>query len=492
MVRQIKYFDGQRLRNVEVQGLYEDRQVRPRRAGSRGFLHGEAFAALRPQASADLLLRGLRADSTLLATRFNAFSEDRTLVMPVKAGETTVIPTETVAIDQPRKSDLQFLRSKYGMVEVEEGSHGKVLMRAPDNAEDPVGHAAEAALALHERGGPSAAHPNFVRVVQRTPVPTATTDKSQWGLDNDGEPGVVGADVGALAAWTMTKGVGSVRVAILDEGVDTSHPYLEPAVVAEADFVDGNPTAMPDGDDAHGTACAGIVVSRNTKVSGLAPGVSLVAARIAKSDAQDVWIFDDFATADAIDWCWDDARADVLSNSWGGGPPVPVITRAFDRARRRGRGGRGAVVVVAAGNAQREVDYPGNLPDVVTVGASNQWDKRKTRTSEDGETNWGSNFGAALDVMAPGVKITTTDISGPHGYSASQTTGTFNGTSSATPFVAATAALMLSANPELAEGRVAELLRQTADSLGSSKKHDTYTGYGRVNSYAAVRAARRG
>jgi thermitase len=490
-VRQIRYFDGKRIRRLDVQGLYEAPQRGPRHVSNRGFVHSDAFEALRPQASGDLIVNSLRADSGRLTTRFRAFSESRTLVAPVGAGEPTVIPTETVAIDSARKSDLAFLRNRFGMVTVDEGSHGKVLMRVPDEADDPIGHAAEAALALHERGGPSAAHPNFVRVIQRTPVPSAPPGAPQWGLDNAGNPGVVGADVGALAAWTMTKGDPAVRVAILDEGVDTKHPFLKTAVVAERDFVDGNPTAMPDGDDAHGTACAGIVLSRDLHVSGLAPGTSLVAARIAKSDAQGFWVFDDFATADAIDWCWDDAKADVLSNSWGGGPPVPVITRAFDRARREGRAGRGAVVVIAAGNDQRVVDYPGNLPDVVTVGASNQWDKRKTRSSQDGETNWGSNYGPTLDLMAPGVKIATTDISGPRGYGTSQTTSTFNGTSSATPFVAATAALMLSVKPGLGEARVGELLQQTADSMGASKRPDKFTGYGRVNAYAAMRAARR-
>ena len=97
-------------------------------------------------------------------------------------------------------------------------------------------------------------------------------------------------------------------------------------------------------------------------MKGLAHGVSLVAARIAKGDGGDGWIFDDFNTADAIDWCWRDAQSDVLSNSWGGGAPTDVITAAFRRARTRGRGGKGAVVVVAAGNAQSDVSYPGNLP----------------------------------------------------------------------------------------------------------------------------------
>jgi subtilisin family serine protease len=329
-------------------------------------------------------------------------------------------------------------------------------------------------------------------VIQRTPLPAAPPGAPQWALDNAGAPGTIGSDVHGLAAWTITKGGDEIRVAVLDEGVDTSHPFLAPAVVAEADFVDQNDTAMPDGDDAHGTACAGIVASRNRDVSGLAPRVSLVAARIAKSDAQGFWIFDDFATADAIDWCWDDAKADVLSNSWGGGPPAPVITLAFERARSDGRGGRGAVIVVAAGNDQRPVDFPGNLEGVVTVGASNQWDKRKTRTSQDGENWWGSNYGPGLDLMAPGVAIATTDIKGPRGYTGSRTTDRFNGTSSSTPFVAAAAALMLSANPELTEARASELLRQTVDPLTKSRKWNQNTGYGRLNAYTAVRAARRG
>lgn len=413
------------------------------------------------------------------------------MLAPADPGQTTVVPTETVAIDSAGQDDVRFLRREFGMVEAAEGSHGKVLMRVPEDSVDPIAHAAEAALALHQRRG-AVAHPNFLRVVQRTPLPAAPPHARQWALDNDGTVGLVGADVHALAAWTITKGESDVRVAILDEGVDTRHPFLAPAVAAEADFVDGNATAEPDGDDAHGTACAGIVVSRNRDVSGLAPEVSLVAARIAKSDAAGYWIFDDFATADAIDWCWDEAQADVLSNSWGGGPPAPVISRAFDRARTDGRNGRGATVVAAAGNDQGPVDYPGKLPGVVAVGASNQWDKRKTRTSKDGESWWGSNYGRSLFLMAPGVAIATTDIKGPRGYSRSQTTDRFNGTSSSTPFVAAAVALMLSVRPDLTEERTRELLKRTADPLSSAGKWSRYTGYGRLNAYTAIRAARRG
>lgn len=150
------------------------------------------------------------------------------------------------------------------------------------------------------------------------------------------------------------------------------------------------------------------------------------------------------------------------------------------------------MVVVAAGNEAGPINYPGKLPNVVTVGASNQWDKRKTRNSQDGENWWGSNSGQALDLMAPGVAILTTDIDGVRGYSPGGTTDSFNGTSSATPFVAATAALMLSVNQDLTEARVREILKGTADPLVKDGARNPRTGHGRVNAFRALWQARRG
>src|SRR5262249_32476877 len=188
-------------------------------------------------------------------------------------------------------------------------------------------------------------------------------------------------------------------------------------------------TSMPDGNDAHGTACAGIALSRDDTFPGIAPGCSLIAARIAQGDGNDGWIFDDFATADAIDWAWRQGAA-VLSNSWGGGAPSAAISRAFAGARTQGRKGLGAVVVIAAGNRQEPIDFPGDLPGYITVGASNPDDQRKTRTSSDDESWWGSNFGATIHLLAPGVFIWTTDIVGRAGYDHGDFTKTFNGTSS--------------------------------------------------------------
>src|SRR5205807_789004 len=136
-----------------------------------------------------------------------------------------------------------------------------------------------------------------------------------------------------------------------------------------------------------GTACSGIILSRGNKFPGIT-ACSLVAVRIAKGDGAGGWVFDDFATADAIDWSWKDGKADVLSNSWGGGPPVDAITNAFERARTKGRDGKGSVIAIAAGNSNGPINYPATLPEVLCVGASNEWDERKSKSSKDGENWW--------------------------------------------------------------------------------------------------------
>jgi subtilisin family serine protease len=484
----LEYYSGDRKQQVTVQGLFTARQSHARHAGEPAPMRFPA----RPEGDGDQVLRLLAAQPRSVLSRFAVVSEATTLVAPVaRPGETTVIPTDTVTVLGAKTSETTWARRQFGLTLAQEGSDGKVLLAVPGDVEDAPAVAAEVARQLYERGTVTGAHPNFLRLVQR-PGPATAGASAQWGLDNDGTPGVVGADVAAHAAWTMSVGDPDVRVAVLDEGVDTRHPHLRGAVRAERDFVDGNPTAAPDGDDAHGTACAGIVVARGPKVRGLAHGAGLVAVRIAKSDGGQGWIFDDFTTADAIDWAWREGRADVLSNSWGGGPPVDVITGAFRRARNRGRAGKGSVVVVASGNEQGVVSYPGNLPEVLTVGASNQWDQRKTRTSRDGEGWWGSNIGQGLDLMAPGVGILTTDISGRRGYGRALTTPTFNGTSAATPFVAAAAALVLSVRPDLNEAEVRRLLIAHTDHIGRGRPGwNRFVGHGRLNAFAAVRAARR-
>ena len=390
--------------------------------------------------------------------------------MPVSNTSVLTLATETVIAEGLRQADFAAAKS-YGATVIEEALDGKVLLQV-DSVERVFGLVD---LLLKREVG--SVTPNFIRRFTRL---SRSIPKVAWSH----------AKIGVAGAWAVTKGSADVSVAILDEGVDTTHPALKRAVVAERDFIGGNGnSAMPSGDDAHGTACAGIAVSRDKKYPGIAPKCMLIAARIAMDDGSGGWIFDDFATADAIDWSWRQGAA-VLSNSWGGGAPSDAISRAFARARTQGRGGLGSVVAIASGNDQRLVDFPGDLPGYVTVGASNPDDQRKTKTSSDNETWWGSGYGPTLLVLAPGVFIWTTDIVGPAGYESGKFTKTFNGTSSATPAVAGAAALMISANPALSASSVKDLLGKTAKKIQGQTTWTKELGWGRLDVDKAVHAAK--
>ncbi|MEA2327922.1 MAG: thermitase [Thermoanaerobaculia bacterium] len=389
--------------------------------------------------------------------------------LPLSTYDAMTFVTPTVIAEGMRQADLAAAKA-YGAAVIEEGFDGKTLLRV-ESVDQVFG-----LIDLLMKREVGSASPNFLH--RTVPVPLSAP-AAAWSH----------AKIGVAAAWSITRGSADVKIAVLDEGVDTTHPSIKPAVFSERDFIGGNGnSAMPSGNDAHGTACAGIVLSRDKTFPGIAPGCSLIAARIAMDDGHGRWIFDDFSTAEAIDWSWREGAA-VLSNSWGGGAPSDAISRAFARARTQGRKGLGAVVVIAAGNSQAPIDFPGDLPGYVTVGASNPADERKTRTSSDGENWWGSNFGPTIHLLAPGVFIWTTDIAGAAGYDPGDFTKTFNGTSSATPAVAGAAALMLSANPALSASSVRDLLAKTAKKLKKQKTWTPELGWGRLNVAKAVAAA---
>jgi hypothetical protein len=153
------------------------------------------------------------------------------------------------------------------------------------------------------------------------------------------------------------------------------------------------------------------------------------------------------------------------------------------------------VIAAAAGNGDvRGLLYPARLSPTIegflAVGASNEWDQRKSKTSLDGESWWGSNWGPELDCVAPGVHIYTTDIMGAAGYGAGNYVPSFNGTSSATPHVAGLAALVLSVDPELRSWEVEEIVKLTARELGAAGRDEEY-GHGRIDARRALEAASR-
>ena len=168
-----------------------------------------------------------------------------------------------------------------------------------------------------------------------------------------------------------------------------------------------------------------------------------------------------------------------------------MINTAIANAKSLGRGGKGSVVVFSAGNDNTSsVIYPAYLTNVIAVGASNMCDQRKMPI-DDGcngfEDWWGSNYGSALDISAPGLWLTSTDIMGAAGYDVGDYFWYMNGTSGAAPIVSGVAGLVLSVSPNLTANEVQTILQNTADDVNGGG-WDTTMGYGRVNAYRAVQA----
>ena len=326
---------------------------------------------------------------------------------------------------------------------------------------------------------------DVVPAIQELAVANDPHYGDQWALTKMNVP----------QAWDINRGRSTIKIAILDEGVQTTHPDLTAKIVNPYDAVGHDNNQEPNSWDGHGTACAGIAAAatnNNLGIAGVAAECKILPIRIAYSSrpgagwtTNTTWIARGIRTAV-------DRGADVLSNSWGGGPYSTTIRRAFQYARTSGRGGKGCVIISATGNSDRAngVIYPAKYPESLACGASNEWDERKSRTSRDGENWWGSDYGPEVDFLAPGVHIYTTDISGRGGYGSGDYYHRFNGTSSATPNASGVAALVLSVDPNLKQWEVRDILRLTARDLGSAGKDDQH-GWGRIDAQKALQAASR-
>ena len=313
-------------------------------------------------------------------------------------------------------------------------------------------------------------------------------DHLQWSLNNTRQLwGTSGADIDAVNGWGVSQGNSDAVIAIIDEGIDLTHPDLASKLVAGYDATGSGGAGGPSGDDAHGTNCAGIagaITGNSTGVAGIARLARIMPVRIGMGDGSGGWLTSDAWIADGINWAVSHG-ADVLSNSWGGGDPATVITTAIQNAKTSGRGGKGCLVVFSSGNNNGPVTYPATLAEVLAVGALSPCDERKAPTSCDGEYWWGSNYGSELDISAPGVHMYSTDIQGSAGYSTTDYFYNFNGTSSACPVVAGVAGLLIGKCPQLRASEAEQILKSTADDLGSSGRDDVF-GYGRINAYKAL------
>ena len=274
----------------------------------------------------------------------------------------------------------------------------------------------------------------------------------QWG------PRKIEADY----AWNTTTGNSSILVAVIDTGIDYTHPDLAANHVALGyDWVNDDEDPMDD--EGHGTHCAGIIAAVLNNTIGIA-GIANVSVMAEKGLDADGWGSED-DLANAIIHAVDQG-ADILSNSWGGYGESLLIHDAVQYAYNHS-----VLVIAAAGNIPRSYkSYPAAYDEVVAV----------TATDSDDSPARFTTFGDWVEVAAPGVNIYSTLPGNSYGSE--------SGTSMACPHAAGVAALIWSQFPNATRDWVRARLRYTADDLGDIG-FDEYYGYGRINARKAVEQA---
>ncbi len=294
-----------------------------------------------------------------------------------------------------------------------------------------------------------------VRTPDRTERPDQIRDE-QWQLDR----------LRASTAWRTSTGSGVV-VAVIDSGVDGTHPDLTGRVLPGLDLVSPGGAGEPD-PVGHGTTVAGLIAGRNDDshgVVGLAPDARILPVRVLDADNR----YDDaMIVAKGVRWAVDNG-ARVINLSLGGSSDSPALAAALDYAFARD-----VVVVACTGNVatstNSKVWYPAREPGVLAVSGLDR----------DSENLWsGAITGRQTVLTAPATGLV--GARPPQGYWRVQ------GTSFAAPLVTATAALVRARYPRMSAGDVVNRLLATARDIGPTGRDDRF-GYGLVDPVAALTA----
>lgn len=307
-------------------------------------------------------------------------------------------------------------------------------------------------------------------VTAAPPAAADVTRDRQWGL----------LALRAEEAWGITKGEG-VTVAVLDTGVDPTHPDLAGQVLEGVDLVG---TGAVRGDRAwarHGTSMAAIIAGRGhgaddlKGVMGIAPEAKILPVRVilergdpGLAKARET---KGGALAEGIRWAVDHG-ADVINLSLGDDSSTAHHEAAEDEAVQYALG-KGVVVVASAGNdgkAGDSISYPAAYPGVIAVTAVD----RKNKKASFSTRSWYAT------VSAPGVDVVMADPDRSYSYGW--------GTSAAAAFVSGAVALVKAVHPDLSPAQIKNLLEDTASSSPRSGRDDS-RGFGLVDPVAALQEA---
>ena len=289
----------------------------------------------------------------------------------------------------------------------------------------------------------ASAQPNYLFTLQQSEA-RSEGDPAQYEL----------AKLHLLQAHTLAKG-DNILVAVIDSGVDITHPELAGSIAGVLDT-----GKVPAPAHKHGTAVAGLVAAHG-KLMGAAPGAKLLAVHA--FDPKDAGAEGTtFNILKGIDWAA--AHGARIINMSFAGPADPAIHRLLEAARKKG-----IVLVAACGNAGANSPplYPAADPNVIAVSATDAEDKLFEQ----------SNRGRHIAIAAPGAQIL---VAAPEsGYDVS------SGTSYSAAEVSGIVALMLQRKPDLTPEQVRNILQVTAKDLGP-KGPDVMFGAGLADAYGAL------
>lgn len=284
-------------------------------------------------------------------------------------------------------------------------------------------------------------------------IPNDPRFLEQWGL----------ARVGATAAWGVTQSKNTIRIAILDTGIDAGHGDIFPKVVAARNFTTSNTVNDRHGHGTHVAGIAAAVTNNHRGIAGMGFNSVLMNAKVLDDRGSGTWS----GVANGIIWAADNG-AQVINMSLGA---TSTTTPSALQDAVNFAWARGAVLVAAAGNSNSNaLFYPAALDHVIAVGATDRTDARAGF----------SNFGPWVDVAAPGVDILST-------FPRLRRTDRYtlmSGTSMAAPFVAGLAGLVWT-TPTWGTNNVA--VRNRIEATDDTINTDQPIG-GRINAARAVGA----